>query len=99
LDNYQPILSQIEANKTSSDQQCYLLRLLLIHEYRRILLKDHELPQNMLPDKWAGLDANELVKESYSLLTKSSHRFIISNLHNIDGYLSKVINSFNQRFK
>ena len=98
LHNYEQILTRVITNKYYSDHQCYLLRLLLIHEYRRILLKDHELPANMLPDKWTGLVANQLVKKIYSLLAKPSTRFIVSQMQSIDGNLPINISSFKYRF-
>ena len=42
-----------------------LLRVLLIHEYRRILLRDPELPAEMLPENWEGHIARTLTGEIY----------------------------------
>ena len=89
------LLSIIKNNKTLSDQQCYFLRCLLIHEYRRVLLKDHELPENMLPENWSGFYANELVKNLYAYFSKGSNRYI-SQLENADGYLPKASSEFNK---
>jgi phenylacetic acid degradation operon negative regulatory protein len=104
LDSYQPILELLESNKTTpkfqhTQQQYFLIRLLLIHEYRRILLKDHELPENLLPEKWSGLIANHLVKHFYSVVAEKSTNFVNSEMQDSDGYLSKAIKSFKKRFK
>lgn len=99
IDCYQTVLDMIEQGERISDQQCFLLRTLLIHEYRRILLKDHELPANMLPDNWAGFKANQLVKQLYAYIAKPSCRYIVSNLQAIEGFLPKVANGFRDRFK
>ena len=45
-----------------------LLRILLIHEYRRILLSDPELPATMLPANWDGDVAQSLSGEIYRQL-------------------------------
>ena len=104
IDNYQPILALLEPAQAShdgqdSEQQFFLLRLLLIHEYRRILLKDHELPENLLPEDWSGLAANHLVKNIYSILATKSTQFVNNKLQDFDGYLPGTISSFEQRFK
>jgi len=49
-----------------------LLRILLIHEYRRILLRDPELPAEMLPENWEGHIARTLTGEIYRELVSST---------------------------
>lgn len=99
IDCYQPIENWLQSDGNMSDHQSFLVRTLLIHEYRRILLKDHELPQNMLPDDWAGFSATQLVKRIYDRLSRSSCRYIASHLYNIDGLLNQPDPQFFNRFK
>lgn len=86
---YQPFLEQLENKILLSDQQVFLMRILLIHEYRRILLQDHELSDNMLPDNWQGHRANQLVKTLYKLFERASIRYITSELESFEGHLPK----------
>jgi len=95
---YRPILALIKSGLGLSSQQSFLLRTLLIHEYRRILLKDHELSMNMLPGDWNGSIANQLVKDLYAKLGKKSCNYIESSLLSIDGYLPKASIEFERRF-
>lgn len=99
IDTYQPILKMIQSGKSINEQQSFLLRTLVIHEYRRILLRDHELPEAMLNKDWPGRRANELVKNIYASLQKTSTRFITNQLENKEGYLLKAGNEFKRRFK
>jgi len=99
IESYQSIYKLIESKNECSYQQSYLLRSLLIHEYRRILLKDHELSENMLPENWSGLEANKLVKAFYAVLAKSSNHYIVSQLETFEGNLPKAELSYSQRFK
>ena len=92
-------LKILAKEKSLSDRQNFLLRILLIHEYRRILLKDHELPEKMLPEKWAGYSANQLAKAFYRLLEKKSCRYISCSLENMNGTLPGAIDEFDNRFK
>jgi len=87
-----------EKNKISSEQS-FLVRLLLIHEYRRILLKDNELSSSMLPIDWSGYKAHSLSKDLYALLSKQSQSYIVNSLKNIDGCLPKASAEFNDRFR
>ncbi len=96
---YQPLLEVLKITPELTSQQSFLLRTLLIHEYRRILLKDHELSSNMLPEDWNGYQANQLVKNLYSKLDKKSCCYIVSSLQAMDGYLPKASIEFERRFR
>jgi phenylacetic acid degradation operon negative regulatory protein len=41
------------------------VRTLLIHEYRRVLLRDPNLPEALLPAGWPGLQARALCESLY----------------------------------
>ncbi len=99
ITDYQPILDSIGKTQKMSYQHSLLLRLLLIHEYRRILLNDHELSQNMLPSEWSGIKANQLVKKLYSVLEKPSRIYISDRLESMDGFLPKCSETFKNRFR
>lgn len=94
---YQPILDNLVAMDLT-EQQSFLMRTLLIHEYRRMLLKDHELPLDMLPESWSGFSAHELVDKLYAALAQSSLRYISQELKNSSGLLPKEQNTYWQRF-
>ncbi|TQV80260.1 PaaX family transcriptional regulator [Aliikangiella coralliicola] len=97
-DCYSALKENLDVHSALSNRQSFLLRLLLIHEYRRVLLKDHELPENMLPQDWAGYPANQLVKNLYRQFEKGSCRYIVNYLANMDGELPPAIKAFNDRF-
>ena len=42
----------------------FLARLLLVHEFRRLVLRDPFLPEGLLPEDWAGLRARALFDAS-----------------------------------
>jgi phenylacetic acid degradation operon negative regulatory protein len=98
LSVYQPLLEQLKVTG-ADDRQSFLLRTLLIHDYRRILLKDHELPKDMLPQMWAGFDVHILVSEMYELLALASNRYITQTLKNAEGLLPTEDSLFWCRFK
>jgi phenylacetic acid degradation operon negative regulatory protein len=97
LTTYQPILAMIKQEKISA-QQAFLLRTLFIHEFRRILIKDHELPNSMLPKEWPGVTTMKLAEEFYHLLAHNSIAYVTDNLTNADGLLPSVSGTFHLRF-
>ena len=99
ITDYQPILNLISADQKMSFLHSFLLRLLVIHEYRRILLSDHELSKDMLPNDWSGLKANQLVKDLYVELEKPSSIYISDRLESMEGFLPKCSNAFKNRFR
>jgi phenylacetic acid degradation operon negative regulatory protein len=101
LADYLPILKYLQNSKLLEPTALatYSLRVLLIHEFRRILLKDHELSINMLPADWSGKKARQLVINLYQCLTIKSTRYISQNLEHINGLLGKPSEDFYARFK
>ena len=70
----------LHAQKQADGHTLVLLRILLIHEYRRILLKDPELPAKMLPGNWEGHAARKLTAEIYRELAKPTTKWVRQEL-------------------
>jgi phenylacetic acid degradation operon negative regulatory protein len=73
--------------KPASGHNLFLFRILMLHEYRRILLSDPELPTAMLPDDWEGYDAQALTSELYRALALTTAKWVNRELLNSDGAL------------
>lgn len=61
-------------------------RLLLIHEYRRIILRAPELPTALLPPDWIGHRAYAASRAAYRLLRRAAER-ALDDLEREDGAL------------
>lgn len=55
-----------------SAQDTFAFRALLVHEYRRILLKDPHLPIALLPEQWKGTEAMGLIARLYRQTARAS---------------------------
>src|SRR5574343_1564194 len=75
---YRPILEELRRDHlaTLNDQDAFLLRILLVHDYRRLLLRDPELPEVLLPAEWPGQQARLLCKELYKRLEQAANRHL-----------------------
>jgi len=84
------------ASKNPGD--AFVARTLLIHQYRRILLKDPQLPDELLPTGWNGEKARKLVSQAYHKLTPTADRFITEKMASSDGKDPKPAKSYHSRF-
>jgi len=64
-----------------------MTRLLLVHAYRMVLLRDPRLPQEHLPADWNGAEARSLFRSLYLALTPASHAYIAAHCESADGLL------------
>jgi phenylacetic acid degradation operon negative regulatory protein len=63
-------------------QQCFVVRTLLIHAYRRVLLRDPMLPAALLPLDWPGAAAYALCRDFYRLTHRCAERNLVNELAN-----------------
>ena len=59
-----------------NDLDAMAARVLLVHEYRRIALRDPRLPLALLPVGWPGVEARELCIRLYGILAPASERWL-----------------------
>ncbi|HET9046960.1 MAG TPA: phenylacetic acid degradation operon negative regulatory protein PaaX [Casimicrobiaceae bacterium] len=57
-------------------EQCFVVRTLLIHAYRRVLLRDPQLPPSLLPAEWPGAAAYALTRDFYRLTHAVAERHL-----------------------
>ncbi len=79
-------------------EQCFIVRTLLIHAYRRVLLRDPQLPAALLPLDWPGAAAYALCRDFYRLTHRSAERHLMAVLEGPRGRLPRANASFRQRF-
>ncbi len=82
----------------ASDQACFALRTLLIHEYRRLHLRDPLLPQQLLRRDWPGAHAAALCRDIYSRVFEDSELYLSRVAGTLDGPLPAADPSVLQRF-
>ena len=62
----------------------FFTRTLLIHEYRKVLLRDPQLPKPLLPADWPGDVARQLCEALYKQLQGSSDAFLKAQVETLN---------------
>lgn len=70
-----------------SDTHALVTRLLLVHGYRMVLLRDPRLPQEHLPADWNGAEARALFRRLYLALTPAAQKHVAVACEGVDGVL------------
>lgn len=98
---YQPILDSLRADIHGSIQgpAALLLRILLIHDYRRLLLRDPELPAVLAPRDWPGQRARLLCRELYRRLLTPSEAYLDQAMRLADSSVPTALPMLTQRFR
>ena len=76
LARFRPALQTLRRARAPDPAQCFQLRTLLIHEYRRILLHDTDLPDELLPADWPGRAARDLTSSLYRLVQRGAVEYL-----------------------
>lgn len=73
-------------------------RIRLVHAFRRLALRDPDLPPELLPGDWIGVKARRFAGRIYAHLRPASERWIDANLFNAKGKLPSAAVYARRRF-
>ena len=76
LKAFGPAADEIADGRHLTGAQAFQLRVLLVHDWRRIVLRDPLLPRAMLPVDWPGTHARALIAGVYRRILGSSERWL-----------------------
>ncbi|MCC3304899.1 phenylacetic acid degradation operon negative regulatory protein PaaX [Sneathiella sp. HT1-7] len=80
------------------EKKCFIIRSLLVHDYRRVLLRDPMLPAELLPKGWNGNQARSLFRTIYDLVWEGAETYLMTILENETGRLPPASEEFYRRF-
>ncbi|TSE35657.1 Transcriptional repressor PaaX [Tepidimonas charontis] len=95
---YASIVAELE-RAPASPPLAFVGRTLLIHDWRRLLLRDPQLPQELLPRDWPGERARQLTRRAYRLLLQPAEQHLDQTLQWADGYVPAAAPWLWQRFE
>jgi phenylacetic acid degradation operon negative regulatory protein len=79
-------------------EAAFILRTLLIHEYRRLHLRDPLLPESLLPAHWPGTRAAALCRDIYVRVFVPSEIYLSAVATRLSGALPPPDRTVLQRF-
>jgi phenylacetic acid degradation operon negative regulatory protein len=97
-DTFAPVAAAVRDSDALPPQAAFLVRTLLIHEYRKIHLQDPPLPPVLLPADWAGTKAYELTAALYAAVFPAAERFLTEIGATISGGLPPAGADVHARF-
>jgi phenylacetic acid degradation operon negative regulatory protein len=98
IKTFEPLRGWIGRREPLSDAEAFTARILLIHHYRRVVLRDPLLPTALLPVDWPGRAARKLCGEIYRGLLPASEQWLDQNGLNEDGPLPSAGAELTRRF-
>ncbi|MBX2801852.1 MAG: hypothetical protein KTR31_29505 [Myxococcales bacterium] len=89
LQRFEPLAKVLATDAEVLPEQAVTLRVALIHDYRRVLLRDPGLPPALLPARWVGAEARALVASIYDAIIEPAEAWLDEYLEGPDGPLPR----------
>ncbi|MBA4538625.1 phenylacetic acid degradation operon negative regulatory protein PaaX [Bacillus aquiflavi] len=104
IQQYEPKFDELREkalNNSLTDEECFIERTQIVHEYRKFLFQDPGFPRDLLPENWSGTKARELFWNIHQLISIPAVRFFESIFEHapdqeIDPERNKAINPFKE---
>jgi len=84
---FMPVMTSIRQDGPLGNRDAFVVRTLLIHEFRRVTLRDPSLPPAVLGQDWPGEVARKLSAELYRAVHDAATRHAMAVLQTADGGL------------
>ena len=98
MKTFEPLRGWIGRREKLSDVDAFTARILLIHHYRRVVLRDPLLPTALLPADWPGRAARQLCGEIYRGVLPASEQWLDRHASNETGPLPAAGAELARRF-
>jgi len=92
------VIEQFRGGEARDAGQCFVVRTMLIHAYRRVLLRDPLLPVALLPLDWPGAAAYALCRDFYRLTHRDAESHLAATLSEPGDTWPPASESFYRRF-
>ncbi|MCC6202727.1 MAG: phenylacetic acid degradation operon negative regulatory protein PaaX [Gammaproteobacteria bacterium] len=98
LEVFRPVWLLLKDATAIEPEAGFAIRMLLMHGYRRALLRDPMLPGELLPANWPGTAARTLCRNLYRLVQAAAERHTMANLETPEGPAPEAPASYYTRF-
>jgi phenylacetic acid degradation operon negative regulatory protein len=98
VERFRPAYRAVSGKSRLDEQPAFLIRTLLIQDYRKVLLRDPWLPAELLPADWHGAAAYQLCRNLYRAVHEQADAWLDQVMETADGPLPPPSRAFLQRF-
>ena len=98
LDAFRPVWQALEHEDAIEPGHAFAIRTLLMHGYRRALLRDPMLPDELTPRGWPGAAARALCRNLYRRVEAAAERHVGAVLRTAEGPVPDAAPSYYARF-
>jgi phenylacetic acid degradation operon negative regulatory protein len=98
VERFRPLIREYGKNIAVEPKTAFLVRTLLIQEYRKVLLRDPQLPAELLPSDWHGAAAYQLCRNLYRAVYSAADDYLSRAVETADGPLPPPGMDFLRRF-
>jgi len=95
---FRPLFNALRKTRKVDPRTAFVTRTLLIQEYRKVLLRDPQLPHDLLPAGWHGTAAYQLCRNLYRDLHQAADDYLGDVMETADGPLPPPAGNYLQRF-
>jgi phenylacetic acid degradation operon negative regulatory protein len=95
---FRPLIAACGRSPDVRPDTAFIVRTLLIQEYRKILIRDPQLPAELLPAGWHGTAAYQLCRNLYMAVYRQADDYLSAMMETAEGPLPPPAASFMQRF-
>ena len=98
LDAFRPVWQTLKGASEPDDELCFVVRTLLMHGYRRAILRDPMLPDELMPHDWPGAAARALCRNLYRHVEAAAERHVLATLETAEGPVPEADAAYFRRF-
>lgn len=99
LVRYEALSDYLSSGEPLHGADAMTARLMLVHDYRLVLLRDPRLPVRALPQNWPGEKARSLFADLYRWLSPETDRYAGMHLQSVSGILSASTEATEKRLR
>ena len=98
VDSFAAANTALASRDAIAPEAAFVIRTLLIHEYRKIHLRDPLLPPALLPSDWVGSSAYDLCANLYAKVFTAAEEFLTGTASTLEQSLPAAEDSVYERF-
>jgi phenylacetic acid degradation operon negative regulatory protein len=98
VDAFSSVEAALASGAAVTPEAAFIIRTLLIHDYRKIHLRDPLLPPALLPHDWVGSSAYDSCARSYGKVFAAAEQFLTETASTLEAVLPQADAAVYERF-